>query len=129
MPKPHRAGRGGASHRRGLAAELLCLWHLRLRGYRILAPRYSVPSGEIDLIARCGKVVAAIEVKARADRDVAAESLQARQRAHRPRLRAFSARAARACRCRSALRRDAGGVAPSAAPFDRCLAARRLNRR
>ena len=56
-----------AADRRGRLAELFCLWHLRCRGYRILARRYRVPSGEIDLIVRRGRVVAAIEVKARAD--------------------------------------------------------------
>src|SRR5260370_31315990 len=66
--------------RRGHAAELLCLWHLRLRGYRILARRFRVPSGEIDLIARRGRVLAAIEVKARASLATASESVSARQR-------------------------------------------------
>ncbi len=61
--------------RRGHAAELLCLWHLRLRGYRILARRFRVPSGEIDLIARRGRVLAAIEVKARASLATASESV------------------------------------------------------
>ena len=51
--------------RRGRAAETLCVWHLRLRGYRILARGYRVPVGEIDIVARRGRVVAAIEVKAR----------------------------------------------------------------
>jgi putative endonuclease len=66
--------------RRGHAAELLCLWHLRLRGYRILARRFRVPSGEIDLIARRGSVLAAIEVKARDTLATASESLTLRQR-------------------------------------------------
>ena len=69
-----------AAFRRGHAAELLCLWHLRLRGYRILARRFRVPSGEIDLIARRGHVLAAIEVKARTDLATAGESISARQR-------------------------------------------------
>jgi putative endonuclease len=66
--------------RRGHAAELLCLWSLRCRGYRILARRFRVPSGEIDLIARRGRVLAAIEVKARADFASAGEAVLARQR-------------------------------------------------
>jgi putative endonuclease len=66
--------------RRGHAAEFLCLWHLRLRGYRILARRFRVPSGEIDLIARRGRVIAAIEVKARASLLAAGESISAQQR-------------------------------------------------
>jgi putative endonuclease len=68
------------AQRRGHVAELLCLWHLRLRGYRILARRYRVPSGEIDLIARRGRVLAAIEVKARRDHAAAGAAVQSRQR-------------------------------------------------
>lgn len=68
------------AHRRGQLAELVCLWHLRCRGYRILARRYRVPAGEIDLIVRRGRVLAAIEVKARADWTSAAESILGRQR-------------------------------------------------
>jgi putative endonuclease len=73
--------RGAESFRRGLWAETLCLWVLRLKGYRILARRYRSPAGEIDLIVKRGAVVAAIEVKARADRDRAGESVLWRQRA------------------------------------------------
>lgn len=65
---------------RGHFAEILCLWHLRLRGYRVLARRYRVPVGEIDLIARRGAVLAAIEVKARRDAATAGEAVSARQR-------------------------------------------------
>jgi putative endonuclease len=66
--------------RRGHSAELLCLWHLRLRGYRILARRYRVKSGEIDLVARRGRVLAAIEVKARDSIAAASGSISHRQR-------------------------------------------------
>ncbi len=75
-----RTRRGRAAHRRGLEAERLCLWSLRLRGYRVLAQRYRTPVGEIDLIARRGRTVAAIMVKARADAARAAESLLSKQR-------------------------------------------------
>jgi putative endonuclease len=68
------------AERRGHWAERLGLWHLRLRGYRILARRFRVPSGEIDLIVRRGDVLAAIEVKARADFAMAGEAVSARQR-------------------------------------------------
>jgi putative endonuclease len=59
---------------------LLCLWQLRLKGYRILARRYKTVVGEIDLIARRGDVIAAVEVKARADLDTASEAIGRRQR-------------------------------------------------
>ncbi len=68
-----------AAERRGKSAELLCLWHLRLKGYRILARRYKTPAGEIDLIVRRGDTIAAIEVKARADFDSAGEAITRRQ--------------------------------------------------
>lgn len=66
--------------RRGHIAELLCLWHLRLRGYRVLARRFRAKVGEIDLIARRGRVLAAIEVKARPDLASASEAISAHQR-------------------------------------------------
>ena len=88
--------------RRGHAAELLCLWHLRLRGYRILARRFRVPSGEIDLIARRGRVLAAIEVKARPSVTIASESISARQRR----------RVARALEHFLAMRPELAGLAP-----------------
>ena len=69
-----------AAYRRGTRAELICLWQLRLKGYRILARRYRAPVGEVDLIARRGGILAAIEVKAREDFATASESIQARQR-------------------------------------------------
>ncbi|HEX3498457.1 MAG TPA: YraN family protein [Stellaceae bacterium] len=65
---------------RGRTAELLCIWHLRLRGYRILARGYRVPVGEIDIVARRGGVVAAIEVKARDTMTAASEAIAPRQR-------------------------------------------------
>ena len=50
---------------RGHAAERRCALLLRLKGWRILARRYRTPVGEIDLIAKRDKIVAAIEIKAR----------------------------------------------------------------
>ncbi len=66
--------------RRGRLAELFCLWHLRLRGWRILARDYRVPSGEIDLIARRGRILVAIEVKARPTAAAASEAISSHQR-------------------------------------------------
>ena len=64
----------------GLFAEILAAWHLRFRGYRILARRFRSSAGEIDIIARRGHLVAFIEVKARRDQAAAAESITPRQR-------------------------------------------------
>lgn len=55
------------AERLGRWAEALCVWRLRFAGYRIVARRFKSPVGEIDLIAWRGKVLAFIEVKARAD--------------------------------------------------------------
>ncbi|MBL0941116.1 MAG: YraN family protein [Alphaproteobacteria bacterium] len=52
---------------RGHKAETLCVWFLRLKGYRIHARRFRTPLGEIDIIAKRRKVLIFIEVKARND--------------------------------------------------------------
>lgn len=74
----------GARKRRawafGRLAESLCAWHLRFRGYRILARRFRSPLGEIDIVARRGNTLAVVEVKARADAAQAMDSLGLRQR-------------------------------------------------
>lgn len=59
----------------GLWAEALSVWILRLKGYRILAQRYKTPVGEIDIVARRGRVVAFVEVKYRRRVSAALESL------------------------------------------------------
>ena len=51
---------------RGRRGEALAAWYLRLKGWRIVAQRVKTPRGEIDLIARRGRVVAFVEVKWRA---------------------------------------------------------------
>jgi putative endonuclease len=68
------------AERRGHLAEWLCLWHLRLRGWRIVARGWRCPAGEIDILARRGEILAVIEVKSRGDLAVAAAALPARQR-------------------------------------------------
>lgn len=49
----------------GFFYELRAARYLRARGCRVLARRYRGGSGEIDLIARDGDILAFIEVKAR----------------------------------------------------------------
>ncbi|MCX8474687.1 MAG: YraN family protein [Sphingomonas sp.] len=56
-----------AAEKRGRGAETLACWYLRLKGWHILARRARVPGGEVDVVARKGKIVAFVEVKARAD--------------------------------------------------------------
>lgn len=67
-----------AQHR-GRLAETLCRWHLRLRGWRIVAAGWRCPSGEIDIVARRGGILAVIEVKSRSDLGAAADSVLPRQ--------------------------------------------------
>ena len=79
--------------RRGIDAETLAAWSLRLKGWRILARRFSEGPGEVDLVARRGRTIAFVEVKARADFATAAEAVSPRQQ-HRIRraAEAFLAR-------------------------------------
>ncbi len=68
------------ANRWGLDAETWAVWALRLRGYRILARRVRTPVGEIDVVAQKGRIVAIVEVKARADLDTALSAVGPRQR-------------------------------------------------
>lgn len=65
--------------RRGHAAESAAAWLLRCKGYRIVARRVRTPLGEIDIIARRGRLTAFVEVKQRLLRDVALEAVSPRQ--------------------------------------------------
>lgn len=64
-----------AAERRGRAAETIACWYLRLLGWQILARRARVPGGEVDIVARRGRTLAFVEVKARANDNAAAFSL------------------------------------------------------
>ncbi|HEV2303627.1 MAG TPA: YraN family protein [Stellaceae bacterium] len=68
------------AERRGRFAERFARWRLRLAGWRIVARDWRCPAGEIDLVARRGRVLAVIEVKSRPDAAAAAEALTRRQR-------------------------------------------------
>ena len=56
-----------AAEERGRRAETLACWYLRLKGWTILRQRARARGGEVDIIARRGRILAFIEVKARAD--------------------------------------------------------------
>ncbi|MFN4283589.1 MAG: YraN family protein [Alphaproteobacteria bacterium] len=64
----------------GRRGETLAVWRLRLAGWRILARDWRSPAGEIDIIARRGRLVLFVEVKARGDLLAAGEAVGARQR-------------------------------------------------
>jgi len=61
----HGAAKRRRAERRGHIGETRAAWLMRLKGFRIVARRYTCRSGEIDLIARRGHLVAIVEVKAR----------------------------------------------------------------
>jgi putative endonuclease len=63
------------AERRGRGAETLACWYLRLKGWRILARRARVRGGEVDIVARRGRMLAFVEVKARSTEDAAAFAL------------------------------------------------------
>ncbi len=77
--KTHPAPRKQKAWKFGRLAETLAAWHLRVRGYRIVARGFRVPVGEIDIVARRGETLVFIEVKARTDPAAAAEALTSRQ--------------------------------------------------
>ena len=54
------------SHRFGVEGEALAAEHLEREGWRVVARNYRFGHREIDLVARRGRVVAFVEVKARA---------------------------------------------------------------
>ena len=68
-----------ARERLGRSAERIAVWWLRLRGYRILRRRFRTAAGEIDIIARRGGVIVAVEVKARPDAFAGTEAVGPRQ--------------------------------------------------
>lgn len=67
------------AHLFGLEAEWFASLWLRLKGYQVLAERYSIKGGEIDLIVRRGATVAFVEIKARAKIGDAEVAIDARK--------------------------------------------------
>lgn len=88
---------------------------LRLKLYKILARRYRVKGGEIDIVARRGDVVAFVEVKARAEMDAALIAITPQKQR---RLRVAVARwlSLNPWAARYTLRADAIFVAPGRLP-------------
>jgi putative endonuclease len=75
-PRPERQ----AAFRLGLSAEARAAAVLIAKGYRIAARRWRSTAGEIDIVARRGRLLVFVEVKARARLDAAAEAVTDRQR-------------------------------------------------
>jgi len=68
------------AYRRGRSAEHIAVWWLRLKGYQILGRDVRNPFGEIDIIARRGKLLIFVEVKARRDRHSGLQAVSLGQR-------------------------------------------------
>jgi putative endonuclease len=64
-----------AAEKGGRRAETIAAWWLRLKGWAILARRVRTPVGEVDLVARRGRTIAFVEVKARSTVEQAALAL------------------------------------------------------
>jgi putative endonuclease len=77
QPAPAKRRRALLSGKRAEAAAAL---FLRLKGYRILARRFYVNGGEIDLIARNFDAIALVEVKIRPTLLEAMTAIDARKR-------------------------------------------------
>src|SRR6476620_4574877 len=74
-PRPERV----AAHLVGLSAENRAAALLIAKGYRIVARRFRSPVGEIDIVARRGRALIFVEVKARGRLEDAAEGVIVRQ--------------------------------------------------
>ncbi len=112
---PDNKTRRRRAYGRGLWAEATAAWFLRFKGYRILARRWRTPVGEIDLIARKGRLVVFVEVKRRALRGAALEALTPRQM-HRIERAAFAFLQRNAALADCDLRFDLVVVAPGGRP-------------
>jgi putative endonuclease len=88
-----RRRRGADARLSGRRGEVVAALWLMAKGYRILGFRHRLPQGEIDLLAKRGRVLIAVEVKARTSLEAALEavSFSQRQRLRRA-LRAYVAR-------------------------------------
>jgi putative endonuclease len=97
-----RRARGRLAHAEGHRGEWLAAAWLMLKGYQILGFRVRTSHGEVDLLARRGRVLAVVEVKRRSTLEEALAALTptqterlesaARVLAGRPALRGLAVR-------------------------------------
>lgn len=66
-------------YRTGLWAETKAAWFLRLKGWRILESRWQSGFGEVDIIAKRGRQIIFVEVKARGTFEQALNALTEHQ--------------------------------------------------
>ena len=67
------------AYRRGIRAEIIAGLYLSVTGWRVLAWRWKCLLGEIDLVAKRGKTISFIAVKARQNEQAAIDSITAHQ--------------------------------------------------
>ncbi len=79
-PRGARSDTGLRARNAGRRGEVWAAFWLMAKGYRILGFRLKTPQGEIDLLAQKGQVLAVVEVKLRASRDVALAAVSQQQR-------------------------------------------------
>jgi putative endonuclease len=70
-----RALNRGFANLQGVLSERAAIVLLRLKLYSILARRYSIRGGEIDIVARRGDTIAFVEVKVRPSLDEARSAI------------------------------------------------------
>jgi putative endonuclease len=78
--RPSRRERGLVARRSGRRGEILCALWLMAKGYRVIGFRMRTPYGEVDLLARKGKVLAVVEVKRRQTIEIALDAVTPHQR-------------------------------------------------
>jgi putative endonuclease len=103
-----------AAERSGRRAETIAALWLQLKGWSILARRARTPVGEIDLVARRGRILAFVEVKARGsarEAEIALDEYRLRRVAA-----AANALAPRYARAGDDIRIDAVFLAPRSLP-------------
>ncbi len=99
------------AERKGRRAEWVAVVFLTLSGYSVVARRFKVKSGEIDIIAKRGSLIAFIEVKARSSLEEAITAVTPRNRRRIEAAgRSFISRYPRFSEC--ALRYDICAAAP-----------------
>ena len=79
MARLSKREKGAQAYDRGLWAERLARWLLQAKLYRIVGERVKTRGGEVDILARKGKTLIVVEVKARQTLEGAADAVTSKQ--------------------------------------------------
>jgi len=85
MARLSKREKGAQAYDRGLWAERLARWLLWVKLYRIVGERVKTRGGEVDILARKGKTLIVVEVKARQTLEGAADAVTPKQWTSLPR--------------------------------------------